>query len=90
VYFTERELRLLLDLDAPVALELLRDQLGAAAGERLRFEEMLPSFDELWLEDPEGNRYAHELVATVPASAGVARPTPLGGRAEPSERTMSV
>ena len=76
MYLTERDLRLLLDLDAPVALELLRDQLGAYQGELLRFEEMLPSFDELWLEDPAGNRYAHELVATVPCSVAAARRTP--------------
>ena len=76
VYLTERDLRLLLDLDAPVALALLRDQLGAYGGELLRFEEMLPSFDQLWLEDPAGNRYAHEFVATVPASVAAPRRTP--------------
>lgn len=76
VYLTERDLRLLLDLDAPVALEMLCDQLAAYQGELLRFEEMLPSFDELWLEDPAGERYAHELVATVPATVPAQRRTP--------------
>jgi thiopeptide-type bacteriocin biosynthesis protein len=76
VYVTERDLRLLLDLDAPVALDMLRDQLAAYGGELVRFEEMLPSFDELWLEDADGNRYVHEFVATVPGSVAPPRRTP--------------
>jgi len=73
LYFTERDMRLLIDLDSPAALALLREQVTAYTGERLEFEEMLPSFDELWLEDPSGQRYAHELVGTVPASVPARR-----------------
>jgi thiopeptide-type bacteriocin biosynthesis protein len=63
VYLTERDVKLLLDLDSPVALELLRDQLPKLRGDSALFEEMLPAFDDLWLER-NGAPVAHEFVAT--------------------------
>ena len=70
VYLVERDMKLLLDLDSPAAAELLRDEIGTADGGRplepsLRFEEMFPAFDQLWLRRG-GEPYLHELVAGVP------------------------
>ena len=68
VYLVERDLKLLLDLDAPVALELLREHAAAdgdrPSGPELRFEEMFPSFDELWLERA-GEPVFHEFTLGV-------------------------
>ena len=63
VYLVERDVKLLIDLDSPVALELLWDQLPKVLGERVCFEEMLPGFDDLWLQRA-GASVAHEFVAT--------------------------
>ena len=76
VYLVERDLKLLLDLHSPVALELLRDHIAAdgdrPSGPELRFEEMFPSFDQLWLERG-GERCFHELTLGIPGrgAAGV-------------------
>jgi thiopeptide-type bacteriocin biosynthesis protein len=76
VYLVERDMKLLLDLDSPVAVELLRDEIGASndgypPDALLRFEEMFPSFDELWLER-DGEPYLHEFVAGIPGRAALA------------------
>ncbi len=68
VYWTERDVKLLLDLDAPAALELLRGQLARLYSDEVVLEEMLPAFDELWLER-DGEAYQHEFVATLTAPA---------------------
>jgi thiopeptide-type bacteriocin biosynthesis protein len=76
VYLVERDMKLLLDLDSPLAVELLRDELAASkagfpSDSLLRFEEMFPSFDELWLER-DGELYLHEFVAGIPGRAALA------------------
>jgi thiopeptide-type bacteriocin biosynthesis protein len=72
VYLAERDVKLLLDLDSPIALELLRDQLPKLRGDSVLFEEMLPGFDGMWLIR-NGTPVAHEFVATFVA-AEPARP----------------
>ena len=53
------------DVESPALSRILRRHarhLSAKAPEkRIRFTEMLPTPDECWLADPDGNRYASEL-----------------------------
>lgn len=57
------------DLHSPVLVEILAHR--ARAADWLSLSEMLPTFDELWLADREGNRYTSELrmVAVDPVAA---------------------
>ncbi len=84
VYLIERDLKLLLDLDSPVALELLRDHVAAdgdrPSGPELRFEEMFPSFDELWLERG-GEPCFHELTLGIPGRGPAEAPAAAPRRA---------
>jgi thiopeptide-type bacteriocin biosynthesis protein len=73
VLLTERDMQLPLDLDAPIALELLHDQVRRYGGEIVQFEELLPAFDELWLDGEDG-AYAHEFVATLVATPAAPLP----------------
>jgi thiopeptide-type bacteriocin biosynthesis protein len=69
VYLVERDLKMLLDLDSPLAADLIADQMtnsndGYPIDAVMHFEEMFPDFDHLWLT--QGNeRYFHEFVAAV-------------------------
>jgi thiopeptide-type bacteriocin biosynthesis protein len=68
--------RLVLDLDsAPQAQELRAELRKLSDGSALIVQEVLPSFDDMWLEGP-GGRYASEFIASfvLPAEA-VARKT---------------
>ena len=85
VYLVERDLKMLLDLEAPIAVELIADQVTSAndgypVGAILEFEEMFPGFDQLWLERS-GELYCHEFVAgfrSAEAETGTpAPPAPL-------------
>ena len=78
VYLTDRDVKLLLDLDSPLALELLRDQVPKYRGDVL-FEEMLPGFDEVWLER-DGARIAHEFVASFAVPERPVQSGPQPGR----------
>lgn len=64
VYLTVVDNRLLLDLTSEPDLDLLRDDLSAAARDAtpVSLEEMLPTPEDHWLEDTDGRRYAAELV----------------------------
>ena len=71
IYLVERDLKLLLDLESPVAAALICDQLGTRGdgypvGARIAFEEMFPDFEQLWLEK-DGERHFHEFVAGIAA-----------------------
>lgn len=71
VYMSEGDNRLLLDLDDDVHVEELRLECRrVSAGGHLVVEEVLPGFDELWLQGP-GGRYFCELVIPL-----VRRPAP--------------
>jgi Lantibiotic dehydratase, N terminus len=54
-----------LDLDSPVLVRVLcrhaRQAAATATGGAIRFTEMLPTPDQCWLSDSEGNRYVSEL-----------------------------
>jgi hypothetical protein len=54
-----------LDTESPALARVLcrhvRRAAAEAATEPIRFTEMLPTPDECWLSDPEGNRYVSEL-----------------------------
>ncbi|HTD38092.1 MAG TPA: lantibiotic dehydratase [Candidatus Limnocylindrales bacterium] len=75
VYLVERDLKLLLDLESAAAPELLREHVAPDAerpsGLELRFEEMFPSFDQLWLERG-GERFLHEFTLGVPGRGSTA------------------
>lgn len=81
IYLCVRDLRLLLDLDSPLAIDVLSDQLtssndGYPVDPVVRFEEMYPSFDECWLER-DGQQHCHEFIAAfhaVETQAAVALP----------------
>jgi len=80
VYLVERDLKMLLDLEAPIALDLISDQVtatndGYPVGAILEFEEMFPSFDQLWLERA-SERYCHEFVAGFRPKAETGTPAP--------------
>jgi hypothetical protein len=55
-----------IDLESPIYVEILaklirQSQTGPAADAPIRFTEMLPRFDQLWLSDARGERYTSEL-----------------------------
>ena len=88
IYLVERDMKLLLDLDSPLATELLCSQLGTAgdgfpANSVIEFEEMFPDFDHLWLER-DGEPHFHEFVAGIVAEEPLPAPpvTVLAGRSE--------
>ncbi|WP_088801361.1 MULTISPECIES: lantibiotic dehydratase [unclassified Streptomyces] len=89
VYLVEVDQRLLLDLDHPVSrTELLQELQKQSA---LVLHEMLPSFDGMWLQDTEGDRYAAEIVVPVVARDAVRttrRPVPRLRRDTPVERHL--
>ncbi|HEX7291629.1 MAG TPA: hypothetical protein VF250_10940 [Conexibacter sp.] len=54
-----------LDAESPVLARILcrhaRQAAAADAGARMRFSEMLPTPEQCWLRDPDGERYVSEL-----------------------------
>nr|BBH87573.1 lantibiotic dehydratase [Thermosporothrix sp. COM3] len=64
VYLSHFDNRLLLDLEHPLCVAELREELTKAK-DGLRLEEMLPDFSHLWLRNAEGQPYVAELVVPV-------------------------
>src|SRR5262249_1587149 len=68
VYLSRDDERLLLDLDDPRSLDLLKRRLRgldghpASAWHYQKIEEVLPGFDGTWLRDGNGKSYFSELV----------------------------
>ncbi|GCE45290.1 lantibiotic dehydratase [Thermosporothrix hazakensis] len=66
VYLAEFDNRLLLDLEHPVMVTELRDELGKLQQDRtLTLQELLPDFEHLWLRDEQSAPYFSELVVPL-------------------------
>ncbi|WP_137686314.1 lantibiotic dehydratase [Thermosporothrix hazakensis] len=81
VYLAEFDNRLLLDLEHPVMLAELRDELGKLQQDRkLILQELLPDFEHLWLRDeqsaPYFSEFAGPLLRAVQSAAQAAPLTP--------------
>lgn len=66
VYLSETDNRLLLDLEHPLMVEELRDEVRHLKGQRrIALDELLPDFEHLWLQDQHGESYFSEIVVPV-------------------------
>jgi thiopeptide-type bacteriocin biosynthesis protein len=66
VYLSEMDNRLLLDLEHPVMVAELQDEIREFKGKRqIVLEECLPDFEHLWLQDAQGKAYFSEIVIPV-------------------------
>ncbi|HEY6325505.1 MAG TPA: lantibiotic dehydratase [Candidatus Cybelea sp.] len=75
IFLTERDNRLLIDLDSEIAAELVYDQIDTS-NDAIAFQEALPDPERMWLEGASGH-YAAEFVATLVRRSTVpSRPTP--------------
>jgi lantibiotic biosynthesis protein len=79
VYTAVGDQRLLFDLDDPDSVDEFRREIDTSrrrAGNALTFviQEMLPSFEEMWVTDSSGRRYASEFI--LPLSLGQIQPEP--------------
>ena len=80
----ERSKPFYVDLASPACVRVLRRALGRAdAGATIRWTEMLPAADQLWLADAQGRRYTSELrlVAVDGRAAQTAAGRPTAGPA---------
>ncbi|MFI6505294.1 lantibiotic dehydratase [Nonomuraea typhae] len=85
VYLATGDNRLVLDLDQPICRAEVNARLRRR--ERVTFQEMLPGFSQLWLEDTRSRRYFSEFVVPLVArEPGHVRrsPAPRVGLALPS------
>ncbi len=66
VYLTETDHRLLLDLENPLMVAELHDELNKHEGQKqIRLDELFPDFEHLWLHDEQGNQYFSEIVVPL-------------------------
>jgi lantibiotic biosynthesis protein len=66
VYLSEMDNRLLLDLEHPVMMTELQDEVRKLKGKmHIMLEECMPDFEHLWLQDAQGKTYFSEIVIPV-------------------------
>ncbi len=66
VYLTEMDNRLLLDLEHPLMVAELHDELAKQDGtRRITLDELLPDFEHLWLRDEQDTAYFSEIVVPL-------------------------
>ena len=66
VYLTEMDNRLLLDLEHPLFVTMLYDELNKLnESNQVRLEELLPDFEHLWLRDEQDKSYFSEIVVPL-------------------------
>ncbi|QBD82613.1 hypothetical protein EPA93_44275 [Ktedonosporobacter rubrisoli] len=65
VYFVESDRRLLLDLEHPILVNELFEEINSAADKVVILQEMLPDFQHLWLHDEQGAAYCSEIVVPL-------------------------
>jgi thiopeptide-type bacteriocin biosynthesis protein len=80
-YVTEGEDRLLLDLEHPLMVEILRQELAGISSTKtaLTLQEALFRKNVGWLRDQQGNAYCSEIVIPLIKTAVSPQPSPLRG-----------
>jgi thiopeptide-type bacteriocin biosynthesis protein len=65
VYLTESDRRLLIDLEHPILVHELSQEVAHHHDSGITLQEMLPDFDHLWFHDEQGSRYFSEFVTPL-------------------------
>jgi lantibiotic biosynthesis protein len=92
VFLVQADNRLVLDLeDAAQADELLHEIRQLGEGGSLLLQEVLPSFDQAWVEGPGGHYFSEIVVPLVPtAPVSIAREKPQQKADHPGTRTTTA